>query len=188
MNYRNIAQRSDRGRARLAERAPRSNRLHRDSPALELLTDFHVERPVTVSPDRQIDAALQDMIHSGVRALLVIRRQEVIGLVTSYDIQGERPAQFLQGGMCSKESCLRRDVLVEDIMTPWPDVPSVSYANLGDAVLGDVEATFEQLDATHLVVVEAAPQGTESVVRGLLSRSQLARNLYADESTAIAAV
>ena len=36
------------------------------------------------------------MIRFGVRALLVVRDQRTMGLITSYDIQGERPLQFLQ--------------------------------------------------------------------------------------------
>jgi CBS-domain-containing membrane protein len=46
--------------------------------------------------ERQIDESLQDMIRHGVRALLVTREDRVTGLITSYDIQGEKPLQFLQ--------------------------------------------------------------------------------------------
>src|ERR1700721_3700707 len=65
-------------------------------PAIYAITDFTREHPVTVDEERQIDDALHDMIHLGVRAMLVLREQRIVGLITSYDIQGERPLQFLQ--------------------------------------------------------------------------------------------
>src|SRR5487761_1913324 len=58
-------------------------------PAVLAITDFTREHPITVEEDRQIDAALEDMIRFGVRALLVVRERRIVGLLTSYDIQGE---------------------------------------------------------------------------------------------------
>ena len=65
--------------------------LDASDPAIHALTDFTREHPVTVDEERQIDDALGDMIHLGVRAMLVMREQRIVGLITSYDIQGERP-------------------------------------------------------------------------------------------------
>src|SRR5438552_5494808 len=65
-------------------------------PAIHAVTDFTREHPATIDEERQIDDALEDMIRIGVRALLVVREQRVVGLITSYDIQGEKPLQFLQ--------------------------------------------------------------------------------------------
>src|SRR3984957_11977698 len=70
-------------------------------PAIHAITDFTREHPVTVDEERQIDAALEDMIRLGVRAMLVVREQRIVGLITSYDIQGERPLQFLQSSTYS---------------------------------------------------------------------------------------
>ena len=42
-------------------------------PAILAITDFTREHPVTVDEERQIDDALHDMIHLGVRAMLVVR-------------------------------------------------------------------------------------------------------------------
>src|ERR1700733_8446960 len=67
-----------------------------NDPAILAVTDFTREHPATVDEERQIDDALADMVRLGVRALLVVREQRIIGLITSYDIQGERPLQFLQ--------------------------------------------------------------------------------------------
>ena len=58
---------------------------------MHVVTDFLLEQPVTVPEERSIDDALREMIRGGVRALLVMRGEVVTGLITSYDIQVERP-------------------------------------------------------------------------------------------------
>jgi hypothetical protein len=68
-----------------------------------------------VTADRQIDDALGDMVSLGVRALLVRRDQRIVGPVTSYDIQGERPIQFLQFSNYRHH----HDIRVADTMIPW---------------------------------------------------------------------
>ncbi len=55
-------------------------------PAMHGMTDFTSKFAITVAPDRQIDAALADMVRLSVRAMLVVRAESVIGLITSYDI------------------------------------------------------------------------------------------------------
>ena len=71
--------------------APAAPGLNMDSPAVAAMTNFAHDCPVTVSPERPIDDALQDMIRAGIRALLVLEEGHVKGLITSYDIPGERP-------------------------------------------------------------------------------------------------
>src|SRR5271163_3121053 len=95
-------------------------------PAIHAITDFTREHPVTVDEERQIDAALEDMIRVGVRALLVTRDQRIVGLVTSYDIQGERPLQFLQTSNYSRH----QDIRVGHIMTPWDSLLAVDWDSI----------------------------------------------------------
>jgi CBS domain-containing protein len=66
-------------------------RIALSDPAVRVVTDFMLEQPLTVAEDRPIDEALREMIVAGVRALVVVHGNVVTGLVTSYDIQGERP-------------------------------------------------------------------------------------------------
>src|ERR1700738_1890460 len=97
-----------------------------NDPAIHAITDFTREHPVTVDEDRQIGDALHDMIHLGVRAMLVVREQRVGGLITSYDIQGERPLQFLQTSNYSRH----QDVRVGQIMTPWDKLLAVHWDSI----------------------------------------------------------
>jgi CBS domain-containing protein len=142
-------------------------------PAIHAITDFTREHPVTVGEERQIDDALEDMIHLGVRAMLVMREQRIVGLITSYDIQGERPLQFLQTSNYSRH----QDVRVGHIMTPWDKLLTVDWESVQSARAGDLLRVLEEAEMTHLLVIEGGKKNTSPIVRALVSRARLARQL-----------
>ena len=141
-------------------------------PARLLMTDFHQESPCTVSEHRTIDEALRDMIHLGVRALLVIRDERLSGLITSYDIQGKRPLQFLQQSTFTRHE----EIEVGHIMTPWSDLRVLAWPTVERARVWNLVKAFEHSEATHLLVIETAQDRSERV-RGLISRIRLVRQL-----------
>ncbi|HEX9403612.1 MAG TPA: CBS domain-containing protein [Steroidobacteraceae bacterium] len=142
-------------------------------PAIHAITDFTREHPVTVDEERQIDDALQDMIHLGVRAMLVVREQRVVGLITSYDIQGERPLQFLQTSTYTRH----QEIRVGHIMTPWDKLLAVEWESIQSARAGDLLHVLEEAAITHLLVIEAGKKNTTPIVRALVSRARLTRQL-----------
>ncbi len=142
-------------------------------PALRAVTDFTREHPVTVDTERQIDDALNDMIRLGVRALLVAKDQRLVGLITSYDIQGEKPIQFLQSSNFSRH----QDIRVADIMTPWDQLRAVDWTSIQSARAGDLLRLFEESGLTHLLVIETDQRTSTSTVRALASRARLMRQL-----------
>jgi CBS-domain-containing membrane protein len=142
-------------------------------PALLAITDFTREYPVTVDAERQIDDALDDMIRLGVRALLVYQEQRIVGLITSYDIQGERPMQFLQQSNYSHH----RDIRVADIMTPWDALAALNWDTLQEMRAGDLLHLLEEAGLTHLIVVEVDRKNSSCIIRALVSRARLVRQL-----------
>jgi CBS domain-containing protein len=142
-------------------------------PAIHAITDFTREHPVTVGEERQIDDALEDMIHLGVRAMLVMREQRIVGLITSYDIQGERPLQFLQSSNYSRH----QDIRVGHIMTPWHKLLAVDWESLQSARAGDLLQVLEEAEMTHLLVIERDKKNASPIVRALVSRARLARQM-----------
>jgi CBS domain-containing protein len=140
--------------------------------AERVMTDFTLATPVTVAADRFIDDALRDMIAAGVRALLVMRGEVVVGLITSYDIQGERPLQFLNASGFTRHS----DIEVGHIMTPWDTVPTVDVPWVASASVADVVERFRRKQDSHFMVVEYPEQGG-AFVRGMFSRAELERQL-----------
>ena len=143
-----------------------------DDPAVLVTTDFRQTPPITVPEHRLIDEALRDMVRFGVRALLVTRDDAVTGLITSYDIQGERPLQFLQGSTFSRHA----EIEVGHIMTPWEQGPMLEWSMLEAARVSDVLEIFAGTAATHLMVVESPTIGA-ATVRGMISRTQTQRQL-----------
>jgi CBS-domain-containing membrane protein len=142
-------------------------------PAILAVTDFTREHPVTIDAERQIDDALNDMIRVGVRALLVFKDQRIVGLITSYDIQGERPLQFLQSSTYTHH----RDIRVAHIMTPWHALTAINWETLQSMRAGDLMQVLDHAGLTHLIVVEADAVGSSCMVRALVSRARLIRQL-----------
>jgi CBS domain-containing protein len=152
--------------------------LEHDDSAFCALTDFHRDYLITVEADGSIDDALADMNRLGVHALLVIRpesggkEQQVVGLITYYDIERSRPHRYPQATIPGKGRIIR----VTDVMTPWNELSLVNYESLQTLTASDVYEMFQGTGLTHLLVIENL--GDESVVaRGLLSRATLAKRL-----------
>ena len=151
---------------------PAERRIALTDCALHVVSDFILEQPVTVSENRPIDEALREMMLARVRAMFVVQDEVVTGLVTSYDIQGERPLQFLRTSNFSRHD----EIEVAHIMTPWERVPTLDWPVVCAARIGDIERLFERTRATHLVLVKTRVQ-RGAIVRGLISRARLERQL-----------
>lgn len=147
-----------------------------EDPALTAMVDFQWICPVTVKPEQKIDAALQNMIGARVRTLLVMTSEHMIGLITAYDIQGQKPLQFLYGSDCIHAKCRHEDIEVADIMTPVEALPTLRLEDVRKARIGDILETFRETRQTHLLVTDE--QGDQRMaVRGLISRSEIERRL-----------
>jgi CBS domain-containing protein len=141
-------------------------------PALCAMTDFMRSVPISVAPERPIDEALADMMRFGVRALLVISGDSIVGLVTTHDILGPRPLDF------ARSDAAREHIRVADIMTGWDAMPTVDWSTMQSARIRDLLEIFDGTGATHLLVVEDVDRGVP-VVRGLVSRGRIDRRLEA---------
>ena len=156
-------------------------RLEPGDPAIYAITDFKRDYPMTVEPERQIDDALSEMIRLGVRALVVAKEQRLVGLVTSYDIQGERPMQFLQSSNYSRH----QDIRIMHIMTPWDELLALDWESVESARAGELWALFQRTNLTHMLIVEVDRKTSHSVVRALASRARLARQLAGSGSALV---
>lgn len=166
------------------------NRAYLTSPAIEVMTDFNYVRPRTTTPEAPVDDALEQMRQVGVRLLLVEDgERNVVGLVSSYDIQGERPIKLAQQSRIS-----RSEIRVSDIMTPQAEIDALHMLSVRNAQVGHIVATLRALERRHLLVVQSAGENGEpaddealpsigtakQVVRGLFSSSQIGRQLRVD--------
>ncbi len=156
----------------LPRRTTPFNRIQLYDPAVNAMNDFSRQYPVTVDEDRQIGAALSDMARVGVRSLLVVNELNVVGFITSYDIEGERPIQYIQ----QFHDVRRNEVQVGHVMTRWHDLVTLNWSSVRTARVSDVLQALYDTDLMHLLVVETDGDRT-SFVRGLFSRARIERQL-----------
>ena len=150
---------------------PKSERL--DLPALDFMTDFRRITPVTTSKEVTIEAALDKMKTVGVRLLLVVdERERVVGLVTSRDIQGEKPIEFAESS-----GLPRAEILVDHIMTRQADITALNLLSVRNARVGHIIETLRRLERQHMLVVEVDSERDRQTIRGLFSTSQIAKQL-----------
>jgi CBS domain-containing protein len=134
-------------------------RVRIDSPALAVMTDLRQIPAATIDLEAPLDAANRFMIRRGVRLLLVTDdSRQVLGLITSNDVLGEKPVQFaLERGI------KRQEIRVRDIMTPRERLEVLLHADLVRAEVGHI--------------VDVSDDGKVQTVRGIYSASQIARQL-----------
>jgi len=144
-----------------------------DSPALDVMTDLTRVKAATTHPATTLRQAEQIMIYQGVRMLFVVTAMPVIeGLITATDLDGDKRMRVVH------ERNLHYDELsVADVMTGLASLDAVDFAAMRSASVGNAIATLQRLGRNHLLVVEAATARTPRRVRGVVSRSQIERQL-----------
>jgi CBS domain-containing protein len=148
-------------------------RVRIDSPALAVMTDLRQISAATIDLEAPVDAANRFMIRRGVRLLLVSDdERQVLGLITSNDVLGEKPVQFaLERGI------KRQEIRVRDIMIPCERLDVLHYADLIHAEVGHIVATLQRAGRQHALVADMGVDGKTQTVRGIFSASQIARQL-----------
>jgi CBS domain-containing protein len=146
-----------------------------ESPALCVMTDLKQVSAATIGPDATLAQATQTMISRSVRLLLVVNRDdEVLGLITARDTQGEKPIQLIQerGGKHS-------DLMVSDLMCPREKIDLVDAADVLRATVGDIVETLKQTKRQHAIVGERDAVTGQTRIRGIFSATQIGRQLGA---------
>lgn len=144
-----------------------------DDPAVAVMTDLKKVSAVTIAERAPIEAANARMKHRGVRLLLVVDDADtVVGLITSTDTHGAKPIQYIQ-----KHGGTYGDILVQDIMTPQDKLEVIYMDDINRYRVGNVVATLKQAGRSHALVVDRADAQKKQVIRGIISASQIARQL-----------
>ena len=145
-------------------------------PALAAMTDLGQVTAYTTELTTPLSKAQDLMIKRGVRLLLVNNaNRQVIGLITSRDLEGEKPARIL-----ARAGGAWEDLLVADIMTLQPKLEVLLMEEVVNARVGDIIATLRQAGRQHALVVDADPETGQPAVRGLFSLSQIGLQLGLD--------
>lgn len=141
-------------------------------PASFVMTDFRERTFFKIAPDEQIDEVLDKMKHAGLRAAFVMDKQgdKLLGMITSYDIMGEKPLRYLQSAGLTEH----KDILVSDIMENLREMVAVEAHEIEKATVHSVLDVLQKCGRTHLPVVEKKT-GEELHLRGLFSLSRVLR-------------
>jgi len=155
------------------------SRIRLDDPATSVMTDLKQVSAVTIAAGAPIEAADIRMKQRGVRLLLVVNDADnMVGLITSTDLHGAKPIQHIQvnGGSY-------RDILVRDIMTPHNMLEVICMEDIDRSRVGNVVATLKQAGRAHALVVDRHDSENRQIIRGIISASQIARQLDIDVPT-----
>lgn len=143
------------------------------SPGRAVMTDLTHVRAATIRPDMPLAEARQTMIHQGVRLLFVVSEMPCVdGLITSTDLEGERPMQQI-----ARRGVKYEELVVADVMSPLATLDAIDLEDLAHADVGKVVATLKQLGRRHMLVVQKAGTGHGPRVRGVISQTQIERQL-----------
>jgi CBS domain containing-hemolysin-like protein len=143
------------------------------NPALSVMIDFRTRSSVTISETASLADALEHMKHTGVRCAFVIdeKQNSVVGMLTAYDILGEKPQRHMHFTRLSHD-----EVLVKDIMQKIRDWRVVNINDIEQSTVGDVLEVFNETGVTHLPVMETI-ENNDTRLRGLLSFAKVKRLL-----------
>ncbi len=143
------------------------------SPGLDVMTDLAQVKAATIDPQTKLDKAEQAMIQQGVRSLFVVSEFPCVeGLVTASDLMGDKPMRLV-----NQRNIQRQELSVADVMTKLSQLDALDYDELKSASVDEVIATFKKVGHTHLLVVQAATAEGTARIRGVISITQIERQL-----------
>jgi len=145
------------------------------SPALRVMTDLTQMRAATTHPSTSLRQAEQTMIYQGVRMLFVVTDMPAVeGLITAIDLHGDKQMRAVH-----ERGVRYDDLCVADVMTESAMLDAIDYGRIQSASVGDLVETFKRQGRNHLLVVEPAGPQSPRRLRGVISRSQIERQLGA---------
>lgn len=145
-------------------------------PALSVMTDFRVRAMFKLTQEETIDEALQKMKVAGLRIAFVKEKEseKLLGLITSYDIMGEKPMRYLQSVGFADRGVTHKDIRVGDIMEHPKEWVVAEMHDVEQSSVKDVLDTLQKIGRTHLPVIERK-DGEPPRLRGLFSSAKILR-------------
>lgn len=143
------------------------------SPAIEVMTDFAQTQAATIHPSASLSEAGLSMNYQNVHLLLVMEDRPFIkGLITSSDLHGNKPMKVIQA-----LKIRYNELTVDNVMTRLENLDAIDFDELHRASVGDAIVTLKNFGRNHLLVVDKENPESLHRVRGLISRSQIERQL-----------
>lgn len=153
-----------------------------ESPAIDIMTDLRHMHAAVIEPHVTMDAAIVYMKQRGVRSLLVLNQDRVLGgFITATDILGEKSLRVIE-----ERRVKHSDILVSDIMTPLDRLDAIPIEEVKHAKVGHIVASLRDRGRQHTLVIDSHSLGKAQVC-GIFSISQIEKQLGSlIESTSVA--
>ncbi len=149
---------------------------HLTDPAISILTDFKVFRPITISPGAPLSEAAMEMKVCNVHMLLVVdTSQKIIGMITTEDLLGEKPLK-----VAMSRQIKRSEVLVRMVMIQQEKIAAFNVNDLKHAKIGNIVETLHALNQHYGLVVEINQDSGDQEVRGIFSLWEISRRVGED--------
>ena len=140
-----------------------------NSSAREFLTDFHTVQPKVISSSVSAKEALNTMIKTHVRMMLVLDdHRQFIGMVTSRDVDEQ---SIIARALCQEEKV--GDIAITELMQRKKDLVALSVNDAEKATIGEVVELLQDHHQQHCLVID--PETKQ--VRGVFSSSDISRKL-----------
>jgi len=146
------------------------------APAISVMTDFRVRALFKVEMEDTIDEALHKMKVAGLRIAFVLDKEsdKLLGMITSYDIMGEKPMRYLQSVGFADRTVTHKDVKVKDIIEPIDNWVVAEMHDVEKVNVKSVLSALQKSGQTHIAVIEHNP-GETPRLRGLFSSAKILR-------------
>lgn len=142
-----------------------------DSPAMNVVTDFHFTRPSVLEADVCIDEAIRMMVKAHVHMKLIVDSNErFLGIVSMSMLQGRRAMRAAQ-----QTGATRAEITVADVMVRRDRLHALSHEELQKSTVGDVLHTLKDLGEHHMLVLDRQ----QNRICGVVAASDVAKFLNA---------
>jgi CBS-domain-containing membrane protein len=149
---------------------------HINDSAMTVMIDFKYHTPPTISAHKSLDEAKTEMQIYHLPVLLVSDHEKnVVGIITSEDILGEKPVKISQ-----EKRIPRSEIEVEMVMLSFKNIIALNFEDITHLKVGHVIQTLRETKQHDLLVVKIDPHTGVQKLRGLFSASIISRQLDRD--------
>ncbi|WP_283786401.1 CBS domain-containing protein [Bermanella sp. WJH001] len=142
-----------------------------EDSAISVMTDHRLEKAPICTTQASLESASKQMAKEKTSMLLVENKEgQIVGLISSADISGEKPIQFI-----NETKKKRSEIKVGHLMSDIVNMPVLDIQDVLNAKIGDVLFTLNDLGSEYILVT--TKNGHETNIRGVFSARHIARSL-----------
>ena len=142
--------------------------IHLDDPAEIAILKLSSQSVMTISKHASIGNAIFEMRSHDIHSLLVTENDEVIGIISSDDILGNKPIQLLE-----EKRITREKIQVQMIMSSIEDCIFINTKTLKFARVGNIVRTLKDHKKRYIMVLD-----DNNKIYGLFTSNRIRRLLH----------